>query len=69
MLLHASSDASAGFFGPMFSGTDAVMARIWLAVAFVAMAILLRVFAGSELGRKPAAAPERMAADQPLAVN
>jgi len=53
MLLHASSDAAGGFFGQMFSGSDALMNNIWLGCAFIVMAILLRVFAGRELGRKP----------------
>jgi uncharacterized membrane protein len=56
MLLHASSDAAGGFFGSMFSGSDALMNSIWLAGAFISLAILLRVFAGRELGRKPGTA-------------
>ena len=65
MLLHASSDAAGGFFGQMFSGSDALMNNIWLGVAFIVMAILLRVFAGRELGRKPEAATDMLAADEP----
>jgi hypothetical protein len=55
MLLHASQDVAGRFFGAAFSGSAATSYSIWLAVAFVVMAILLRVFAGRELGRKPEA--------------
>lgn len=65
ILLHASSDAVAPFFGPLFSGADVSLFTIWHSVAFVAMAILLRVFAGRELGRKPEAAMRAVAAEQP----
>ena len=54
------------FFGSAFSGTAAASYIIWLGVAFVVMAILLRVFAGRELGRKPEAATDTMAAEQPV---
>jgi hypothetical protein len=37
-----------------------------LVVVFVAVAVLLPVLTGKELGRKPQAAMGRMAADQPL---
>lgn len=69
MLLHASSDAAGGFFGEMFSGSDALMNDIWLGVAFIVMAILLRVFAGRELGRKPEAEIDAMVTEQPAAAD
>jgi membrane protease YdiL (CAAX protease family) len=65
MLLHASSDAAGGFFGQMFSGSDAVMHSIWLGGAFIVMAVLLRVFAGRELGRKSEADVDMRTAEQP----
>lgn len=65
MLLHASSDVAGRFFGSVFSGADASSYSIWLAVAFVVMAVLLRVFAGRELGRKPEAAMNTLPAEQP----
>lgn len=64
MLLHASQDVAGRFFGSVFSGADASSYSIWLGVAFVAMAILLRVFAGRELGRKAGAGMDTMAVEQ-----
>jgi membrane protease YdiL (CAAX protease family) len=69
MLLHASSDAAGGFFGSMFSGSDALMNSIWLAAAFIALAALLRLFAGRELGRKPQATMEPTPAEQSLVLD
>jgi membrane protease YdiL (CAAX protease family) len=65
ILLHASSDAVSPFFAPLFSGTSSTIFTIWHAVAFVAMAILLRVFAGRELGRKSEAGMDTPPAQQP----
>jgi len=65
MLLHASVDIMVGIFNPLFSGADAVRQTNLLAVAFVVMAILLPLLTGKELGRKPEAALDTMAADQP----
>ncbi|HSL46890.1 MAG TPA: CPBP family intramembrane glutamic endopeptidase [Anaerolineales bacterium] len=65
MLLHASQDVAGRFFGSVFSGADASSYSILLAVAFVAMAILLRFFAGRELGRKPEADVDLRTAEQP----
>lgn len=64
MLLHASSDASATL-STVFTGMDATMDRIWLAVAFVVMAIFIRIAAGPELGRKPEADMDMRTAEQP----
>jgi membrane protease YdiL (CAAX protease family) len=64
MLLHASSDAAGGFFGEMFAGSDALMHSIWLGSLFIALAILLRVIAGRELGRKPDSATNSMPIDE-----
>jgi hypothetical protein len=66
MLLHASVDLMVGIFNPLFSGVDAERHVIWVTVAYVAMGILLPILTGKELGRKPEAAMERMAVDQPL---
>jgi hypothetical protein len=49
----------------MFSGSDAVMHSIWLGGAFIVMAVLLRVFAGRELGRKSEADVDMRTAEQP----
>ena len=51
ILLHASSDASAAVFGPLFADADAAIAGVWLAVAYVALALVVRGVAGAELGR------------------
>lgn len=64
VLLHASQDVAGRFFGSAFSGADASSYSLWLGVAFVVMAILLRVFAGRELGRKPEAGLDVKAAEQ-----
>jgi uncharacterized membrane protein len=63
MLLHASADVAGGFFGSVFTGTDATAYHFYLAGAFVVMVVLLRVFAGRELGRKPEATMDKMAAE------
>ncbi len=68
MLLHASSDAAGGFFGEIFTGADALNYGTWLAGAFIAMAILLRLLTGKELGRKPEATTT-MTAKQPTAAD
>jgi membrane protease YdiL (CAAX protease family) len=65
MLLHASQDVAGRFFGSVFSGADASSYSIWLGVVFVVMAILLRVFTGKELGRKPEAGMDTRVAEQP----
>jgi len=65
ILLHASSDAVSPFFAPLFSGTNSAIFIVWHAAAFVVMAILLCVFAGRELGRKPEMDIEPMTAEQP----
>jgi uncharacterized protein len=64
MLLHASQDVAGRFFGAAFSGAAATSYSIWLGAAFVVMAILLRVFAGRELGRKPEADVDMSATEQ-----
>jgi membrane protease YdiL (CAAX protease family) len=65
ILLHASSDAASPFFAPLFSGTSSTLFVIWEAGAFVAMAILLRVIAGRELGRKPETDVNMRTTEQP----
>ncbi|MEJ2558996.1 MAG: type II CAAX endopeptidase family protein [Anaerolineae bacterium] len=65
MLLHASVNLWAEVFSPFFSGADAERQTIWLAVGFAAMAILLPILTGRELGRKPETAMPAIATDQP----
>lgn len=70
MLLHTSIDIVSGDIGllrPLFLGADAERQVIWLAVAYVAAAVLLPLLTGKELGRKPEPARERIAASRPLA--
>ena len=65
MLLHASNDVAGGFFGSVFTGTGATVFHYYHAGVFVALVILLRVFAGRELGRKPETGMDTLAAEQP----
>ena len=65
MLLHAANDVAGGFFGSVFTGTGATVFHYYHAGAFVVLVILLRVFAGRELGRKPEATVDMLAAEQP----
>ena len=65
MLLHTSVHFMVYIFNPLFSGADAQRQTIWLAVVFVAMAILLSLLTGRELGRKPVPAMRVVAADRP----
>jgi membrane protease YdiL (CAAX protease family) len=67
MLLHASSDAAGGFFGELFTGSDALIYTLWLAGAFIAMAFVLRLLTGKELGRKTEAGMSMRVAEQPAA--
>jgi membrane protease YdiL (CAAX protease family) len=53
MFLHASVNLWVGFFNPLFEGAELAMQTTWLAVVFVAMAALLVVCTGKDLGRKP----------------
>lgn len=68
MLLHVGIDVASGDVGVLkvlFTGADLERQIVWQAVAFVAMAILLPIFAGKELGRKPEAVVDRLVAEQP----
>jgi membrane protease YdiL (CAAX protease family) len=67
ILLHASVDLWAGIFNPLFSPADAARQEIWLMLAYVVMALLLTILTGKELGRKPHAALDTMAAERSLA--
>jgi membrane protease YdiL (CAAX protease family) len=62
MFLHASVDLWVPFFNRLFSDAGAQSMTIWLVVAYVVTAVLLPIFAGRELGRKPAAGMSNMAA-------
>jgi membrane protease YdiL (CAAX protease family) len=65
MLLHAANDVAGGFFGSVFIGADASRFHIYEAGVFVIMVILLRIFAGRELGRKREACMDTLPAEQP----
>jgi membrane protease YdiL (CAAX protease family) len=67
MLLHASLDVTVGIFNPMFSGAASEMYLIWQTVLFIAIAILLPVLTGRELGRKRPAPEPIAATEQPAA--
>jgi membrane protease YdiL (CAAX protease family) len=68
MLLHASINLMVGIFNPWFSGADAERHLVMQAVVFVAVAVLLPILTGKELGRKPEATRDTMTADQALAL-
>jgi uncharacterized protein len=67
MLLHTSVHFMVYIFNPLFSGADAQRQTIWLAVVFVAMAILLPILSGRELGRKREPIVRAVVAKHPLA--
>lgn len=54
MLLHASLNFWVGIFNPLFSEADAARQTTWLAVVFVATAVILVAVTGPNLARKPA---------------
>ena len=68
MLLHASLHTMTGIFNPLFTGADAERHLIMQAVVFVALAVLLPILTGRELGRKTETARRMMVADKPLTV-
>ena len=68
MFLHSSVNLWVGVSGSFFSGADAENLGTWLAVSYVLMAVLLVVFTGRELGRKPEAAVGPLAVEQPAGV-
>jgi membrane protease YdiL (CAAX protease family) len=68
MLLHTSVDRMVYIFNPLFSGADAERQAVWVAVVYVAGAVILPILTGVELGRKPEAAAAGMPADRPLAI-
>jgi len=68
MLLHVGIDMASGDIGilkNLFTGADLERQIIFQAVAYVAMAILLPLLAGKELGRKPEAGIDALPAEQP----
>lgn len=69
MLFHASVDVWTPIFQPLFSGADAQRQTIWLVAVYVAVAILLILLTGKELGRKPDTSTQTVTADQPLAAD
>jgi len=64
MLLHTSVDVWKDIFQPVFVGADAQRLETWYVALFIAMAVLLPILTGKELGRKPEAAMAPMAAEQ-----
>jgi membrane protease YdiL (CAAX protease family) len=68
MLLHASIHLMTAIFNPLFTGADAERHLIMQAVVFVALAVLLPVLTGRELGRKQETARRPLPADQPVPV-
>jgi membrane protease YdiL (CAAX protease family) len=52
MLLHTSVNLWVGVFNPFFSAADVDRQTIWLAGAYVVMAVLLSFLSGRELGSK-----------------
>jgi membrane protease YdiL (CAAX protease family) len=67
MLLHASIHVMIDIFNPLFTGADANRYLVMQAVVFVAIAVLLPLLSGKELGRGPQADVPAMPAKQPLA--
>jgi membrane protease YdiL (CAAX protease family) len=68
MLLHASIHLMTGIFGPLFTGADAERYLVMQAIVFVALAVLLPIVAGRELGRKTDTARPTVAGDQAVVV-
>jgi|SRR5215207_4725405 len=66
MFLHASVNLWVDVFNPLFSSADAVRQTIWLAVAYVAIAILLPILTGKELGRRSEGAMGAKVVEQPM---
>jgi len=66
MLLHASLDAMGPVFNPLFTGADAERFLVAQAIVFVAMAILIPILTGKELGRKPEPGMDMKIAEQPV---
>lgn len=69
LLLHTAVNFWAGFFAPFFSGTEAVRQETWLTVMYVAIAIVLVLVTGRELGRQPEAVELKEAERQALAAD
>jgi uncharacterized protein len=67
MLLHASVNLWAGIFNPFFTGEDLARQTVWLAIVYLAIAVLLAVVAGPELGRKRDAVVTAALGEQPAA--
>jgi hypothetical protein len=65
MIFHTVVDLSSQYFSPLFSGASAASMPLWQAAAFVATAILIYVLTGRELGRRPEAAVDTLATEQP----
>jgi len=53
MVMHAAVNLAWQFFSPLFSGPALDSQNLWLAVVYVAAAIVLPLIVGKELGRTP----------------
>lgn len=69
MLMHASIDLVSGDFGllkNLFTGADLERQLFWQAGVFTAVAIILPIVTGLDLGRKPEAVMDMKTAEQPV---
>jgi len=66
MLMHASVNLWAQVFNPFLGEADAARQETWLAITYVIMAVLLVIFTGRELGRKPVTVEPAVSPDRPL---
>jgi membrane protease YdiL (CAAX protease family) len=67
ILLHASINTMVDIFNPLFAGADASRHLIMQTVVFVAIAVLLPILFGKELGRQPQAGTPAITAERSLA--
>ena len=65
MLLHASVNLSADYFGTVVSGSAAAWQPIWMMLVFIGLAVLLVALEGPELGRRRGTSPAVSAGRQP----
>lgn len=66
MVMHAAVNLAWQFFSPLFSGPALDSQNLWLAVAYVAAAIVLPLLVGKELGRMPEERMGEMPEAQPV---
>jgi uncharacterized membrane protein len=66
ILMHASVAMWVDVFNPLFSGSDAVRHLVWLIVVYAALAVILPILTGPNLGRKPEQRVEMLPGEQPV---